>query len=102
MPTEMMHLFNDVVYGGKSKDGKGIALDENPEAKPFKEYLRKMYPSVKAEPEKISLTRTVPSCTGTSAHSESAGSTRTSPTPNAFFLSVQNYRALPLTLFRSF
>lgn len=51
------------------------ALDENPEAKLFKAYLRNMYPSVKAEPEKTSSTRTVPCCTRTSARSESAGST---------------------------
>lgn len=53
MPAGMMHLSNDVIYGGKLKDGKGTALDEKPEAKLFKAYLTKMYPSVKAEPEHL-------------------------------------------------
>ena len=51
MPAGMMHLSNDVVYGSKLKDGKGTALDENPEAKLCKTYLSNMYPSIKAEPE---------------------------------------------------
>ena len=53
MPAGMMHMSNDIIYSGKLKDGNGTALDKNEEARSLKDYMKKMYPSIQAEPHNL-------------------------------------------------
>ena len=53
MPAGMIHLSNEIIYGGRLADGRGTALLENLTGQDLKTYINEMYPSIKPEPKDL-------------------------------------------------